>query len=237
MQANNRTPIEAKMQADYDAIAKAFSLSRQDLHWPEVAREIDVLAAGATMLDVGCGMGRLYETAKARGLQYSGIDISEGQITEGKRLHPDADLQVGSMLALPYADASFDAVFIVAALHHLLTPKEREQAIAEAYRVLKPGGKVVVTVMALWQPKYWRLFWQPNHTDMQPLSWRDVCVEWSWKVQKPVYRYYHAFRRGELLGLFTSKQWQVEEARYVRQGETEKAYKAKNLVLTARKIV
>lgn len=237
MQANNRTPIEAKMQADYNAIAKAFSLSRQDLHWVEVDEQIASLPAGAKILDVGCGMGRLYDTASSHGLQYSGIDISEGQVEEGKRLHPQADLRVGSMLQLPYADASFDAVFIVASLHHLLTPEERAQAVAEAQRVLKPGGRAIVTVMALWQPKYWKLFWQPNHTAIKPLSWRDVFVAWHWKVEQPVYRYYHAFRRGELRALFGGQGWTVDSVRYVANGEVVPAYKAKNLVLVGRKIV
>lgn len=237
MKTINRTPIEAKMQEDYDAIAKAFTMSRQDLHWVEVDEQIESLPAGAKMLDVGCGMARLYETAHKRGISYQGIDISTEQIKEGKKLHPEAELVVGSMLHLPYADASFDAVFIVASLHHLVTRQERQQAVDEALRVLKPGGKVVVTVMGLWQPKYWRLFWQRNPTDIQPQSWRDVFIQWQWKVEKPVHRYYHAFRKNELKRLFSSKGWNVQNVRYVNQGATVSAYKGKNLVLVAQKIV
>ncbi len=237
MKTINRTPIEAKMQEDYDAIAKAFSMSRQDLHWVEVDEQIESLPVGATMLDVGCGMARLYDTASKHGLTYAGIDISPEQILEGKKLHPQADLSVGSMLSLPYADASFDAVFLVASLHHLVTVEERQQAVAEAQRVLKPGGKIVVTVMGLWQPKYWRLFWQSNPTDITPQSWRDVFIKWEWQVEKPVYRYYHAFRKNELARLFDSQHWTDRSVRYVNQGRTVSAHEGKNLVLVAQKNV
>lgn len=225
------------MQADYDAIAKAFSLSREGLHWPEVDREIISLKPGSTMLDVGCGMGRLYDTAQAAKLTYAGLDISAQQIAEGKRLHPQADLEVGSMLNLPYNDASFDAVFMVASFHHLATKAERRQAVAEALRVLKPGGKIVVTVMALWQKKYWPLFYPWAKGKQRGFMWRDVFVPWRWKVSDPIYRYYHAFRAGELRRLFEARGAEIETVQYVRDGVPSSARKAKNLVLVARKNV
>ncbi len=237
MQTSKLTPIEAKMQADYDAIAKAFSLSRAELHWPEVDREIIALKPGMAMLDVGCGMGRLYNTAKAAGLTYAGVDISAQQIAEGKRLNPQADLEVGSMLHLPYEDASFDAVFMVASFHHLATVAERRQAVVEAMRVLKPGGIVVVTVMALWQKKYWPLFMPWAKGKKRGFMWRDVFVPWRWKVSQPIYRYYHAFRMNELRRLFAKGGAQVDRVEYVRDGVVSPAQKAKNLVLVARKIV
>lgn len=236
MQSSQLTPTEAKMQADYDAIAKAFALSRQDLHWPEVDREIASLPPGSAMLDVGCGMGRLYQTAVTHGLKYTGIDISSEQVQEGKRLHPQADLRQASMLCLPFPDATFDAVFLIASFHHLATGQERLAAAQEACRVLKPGGKVVVTVMALWSPKYWKLFFQRKWGLARP-RWNDVSLPWKWKVKEPVYRYYHAFRTSELASFFPPQQWEMQSLGYINNGRPARPWQAKNLVLVAKKSV
>lgn len=237
------TPIEAKMQADYDAIAAAFSLSRDGQRWPEVEAEIHALPAASLMLDIGCGTGRLSETAHARGVVYVGVDISDRQINEARRMHRNVDFCQGSMLHLPFNDRAFDAVFMVASLHHLLTREERLQAVQEAVRVLKPGGKLVVTVMALWQPKFWRLFFQKQaYGDLDDaiksqMKWNDILLPWKWQVQKPIARYYHAFRRGELRRLFKAKGVEMQSLAYIREGRRVPAWKAKNLVLIGRKTV
>lgn len=244
METNKFTPIEAKTQADYDVIAGAFRQSREGMQWAEVEREIAALPAGATMLDVGCGMGRLYESVRNHGLSYTGIDISERQLSEARRLHPEADFIQGSMLQLPFAAASFDAVFSVAALHHLLTKEERQKALSEAVRVLKPGGKLVITVMGLWQKKYWSLFFQKREglktldaESKRAVKWNDIFLPWTWKVDEPRYRYYHAFRKSELVALMHELPVSIEQIGYASRGKRSRAWKGMNLVVVARKNV
>lgn len=244
METNKLTPIEAKTQADYDAIAVAFAESRQGLHWAEIEQEVQSVPAGSAVLDVGCGMGRLYEAFRKREASYTGIDISDKQLEQARRLYPEATFMQGSMLHLPFADATFDAVFSVAAMHHLMTRAERRQAANEALRVLRPGGKVVVSVMGLWQPRLWPLFFKKKAglATLEPsvrsrIRFTDVFLPWRWKVGAARYRYYHAFRKNELRRLFNDTLLDEVSVRYMNQGRRVLPWKARNLVLAARKRV
>ena len=64
----------------------------------------------ARVLDVGCGNGDFCALAIERGAQASGIDAAPAMIATAKERAPDADLRVGEMDALPYADGAFDLV-------------------------------------------------------------------------------------------------------------------------------
>lgn len=240
----NRTSITSKMQADYDAIAAAFSLSRKDMRWPEIDAMVSRVKPGSSVLDVGCGMGRLYGMLKERGIDYLGVDVSEQQIVQAKKVHPDGAFAQGLLTALPCADSSQDFVFLVASLHHILSVQDRAKAVDEVARVLRPGGTVFVTVMNLWPRKYWPLFFQKEEglatlsDDEQSLiRFADVFLPWTWKVAKPVYRYYHAFTKRELRRLFRRTELKLESVAYIKDGQHSRMFAAKNLVLIAKKIV
>ena len=90
--------------------------------------------------------------------------------------------------------------------------------------------------MALWSKKYWKLFFQPKRDLVAP-TWQDVLIPWKWSVKEPIYRYYHAFRKGELSALFPKKAWSIETSGYIRNGERVWPWQGKNLVLVAKKSV
>ncbi len=76
-------------------------------------------------------------------------------IAEAGRRHPDIVFTTGDAEALPFPDASFDAVVANFGIHHVERP---ERAIAEARRVLAPGGMFAFTIWAAWQDNLpWRL--------------------------------------------------------------------------------
>lgn len=112
-------------------------------------RSIDALLDGAgvgpgsRVLDVGTGTGIAASGAVARGATVSAIDFSEAMVAAAARRVPAATVQLASADDLPQADASFDAVVANVTLHHLGRP---ERAIAEAARVLAPGGRLAATV-------------------------------------------------------------------------------------------
>jgi ubiquinone/menaquinone biosynthesis C-methylase UbiE len=94
------------------------------------------------VLDVGCGRGLLLNAA-ARRLSSGravGVDLWQGADLSGNR--PEATLE--NARKLPFADASFDVVVSCLALHNIYEKTEREQAVHELARVLRPGGHVVV---------------------------------------------------------------------------------------------
>lgn len=101
---------------------------------------------GTRLLDIGTGTG-VVAAAAARQLGASviGVDFSETMLAEARRSVRGVDFRTASADALPFDDGSFDAVVANVVLHHLGRP---EAALAEAHRVLLPGGRIACTVWA-----------------------------------------------------------------------------------------
>ncbi len=98
------------------------------------------------VLDVGCGTGRLLETAAGRwdGVRFTGVDASEEMVEEARRKHEgDARFvfKQGDASALPVESDSFDAVFSTMSFHHW---RDQAAGICEVARVLRPGGFFVL---------------------------------------------------------------------------------------------
>lgn len=90
---------------------------------------------GERLGDMACGAGPAVELGSLRGAGCTGIDASARLIAVARDRSPAADLRVGDMQALPWADGSFDGVTSFRGIWGR-TPEAR----AEAYRVLVPGG-------------------------------------------------------------------------------------------------
>ena len=97
--------------------------------------------AGDRLLDVACGSGLAIELARLRGATGSGIDASPRLVAIARDRNPDSDIQIGDMNALPWASSSFDVVTSFRGIWGT-TPG----AVAEIYRVLRPGGRAGITV-------------------------------------------------------------------------------------------
>jgi SAM-dependent methyltransferase len=98
---------------------------------------------GTRVLDVACGLGRCAAAAAARGGVPLGLDAAAGMVAVARERYPAIAFQQGDAERLPFADATFDAVLAGFVINHLPRP---ETALAEFARVLRPGGRVAVTV-------------------------------------------------------------------------------------------
>lgn len=124
-------------------------------------------AAKARVLDAGCGTGGLIRRLQGRhaGWQWEGVDF-EPLACELARIRSGAEILEGSVTALPFPAASFDAVVCSDVLYHL---DDDEGALAEMRRVLRPGGAVVINVPAH------RWLW----------SYHDVTVHGRRRYERP----------------------------------------------------
>ncbi len=112
-----------------------------------VVEWVEGVPPGGFILDVGCGVGRHLVYLGECGFQVAGVDISPS----GVRLAQEAcaerqiavDVRVSAMPILPWADEMFDAAISTSAIHHQLRIG-MVRTLAEIWRVLKPGGLLLV---------------------------------------------------------------------------------------------
>ena len=97
--------------------------------------------SGLALLDVGCGSGSVLSTAARHGAHVSGLDAATAMIAVARDRMPDADLHVGDMEEMPFADATFDVVTAFNAVQFADAPPV---ALDEMVRVTRPGGRVAI---------------------------------------------------------------------------------------------
>lgn len=102
---------------------------------------------GRRLLEIGCGIGTDLARFAAGGAEVTGIDLSQTAIDLARRnfehLGLTGDLRVADGEALPFPDASFDVVYGHGVLQYAAAP---DRIIAEAHRVLRPGGQGIFMV-------------------------------------------------------------------------------------------
>lgn len=97
--------------------------------------------AGERVLDVAAGTGTSAAALALPGVEVVAVDFSPGMIEVGRRKHPKIEFVQGDALALPFGAGEFDAVTMSFGLRNMKDPRK---ALKELYRVLKPGGRVVI---------------------------------------------------------------------------------------------
>jgi ubiquinone/menaquinone biosynthesis C-methylase UbiE len=143
----------AKFEAWYDALdrsrfSNAFTYGRSKID-AVVGELFETLPEGAKVLDVGCGTGEHLVRAVKAGFEACGVEPAPAMLDFARKNVPKADLRQGIATDLPFGDGEFDLVIMVEVLRYLDRP-DTETALKEARRVLKPGGRLMVTLVNRW---------------------------------------------------------------------------------------
>jgi len=131
----------------FDTVAERYDLMNgilslgQHIYWRKQAVAAVDAHPGQKVLDVAAGTGVSSEPFADAGVDVIAADLSEGMLDVGRRRRPDMTFVQADVTALPFDDETFDAVTMSYGLRNVANyPK----ALSEIYRVLKPGGRIVV---------------------------------------------------------------------------------------------
>ena len=124
----------------YDIANDLLSLGQSRLWRSQVAKAV-AAESGHTILDLAAGTGSSSVAFTGPGIQVIATDFSEGMLAEGRKRHPELDFRFADATQLPFENESVNAVTISFGLRNVVdVPK----ALSEMFRVLKPGGRVVI---------------------------------------------------------------------------------------------
>jgi demethylmenaquinone methyltransferase/2-methoxy-6-polyprenyl-1,4-benzoquinol methylase len=124
----------------YDAMNRVMTAGL-DLRWRRLAAS-EVVRPGDRVLDAACGTGDLaIADHRAGALEVTGVDFSPRMLERARRKAPGLRFVEGDMLALPFADGSFDAATVGFGVRNVV---ELEAALRELRRVLRAGGRLAI---------------------------------------------------------------------------------------------
>lgn len=113
------------------------------LHRAAEAHQLTKIALPGPLLDLGCGSGQFASLA-LEGRIDAGVDVDARALSKAARTGRYRELRCADAAALPFADEQFQTILAVSVLEHLPQPS---LALAEAFRVLQPGGRLVATIV------------------------------------------------------------------------------------------
>jgi SAM-dependent methyltransferase len=232
-----------KVRADYSRIAPDFSRTRQK-YWEEMRGFAKRLGPGDRVLDLGCGNGRLYEVLKELSIDYLGVDNSPELIEFARKKWGENEKRkflVGEATNLDWREGGkYNAVFMVAALHHIPGKEMRKRVFQNAAEILEPGGFFIMTNWNLFEGKY------PGYilrnilrkiVGKGELDFMDALIPWKNAETGEVMaqRYVHAFTLRELRRLVKEAGFGIVENFYSAGGEKVHFWNGKNIVTIAKK--
>lgn len=121
-----------------------------------------------SLLDVGCGTGRMVKYFCDLGFNALGCDIYDGALKAARKINKKNTIIKASATKLPFKNNSFDMITAISVIEHL-KPKEAEKFLIETKRVLKPNGSIFLvtpnyaTPIRLLQGKKWFAYSDPTH--------------------------------------------------------------------------
>ena len=180
------TKIEkSQVKEIYEKIAEHFNNTRV-YTWSWIEEFLNKIPINRIIYDIGCGSGRnMYN----KNFNFIGIDNCENFINICKK--KNLNVVNANIINIPLDNNSADAILCIAVLHHLSTPENRLQALLEMKRLLKSGGKILLSVWSINQPSKTRRTFKNYGNNI--VLWNNYGAIYE--------RYYYIFKLDELKNL------------------------------------
>jgi SAM-dependent methyltransferase len=166
----------------YEEIAPHFSNTRS-YKWSWVIDFLDSLKTDSIVYDLGCGNGRNMDHGS---LKFIGIDNCESFVSICKS--KNFSVINSNITKIPLDNNSADAIICIAVFHHLSSQENRIQSLLEMKRLVKPGGKILISTWSINQPQKTRRTFN---------NYGNNIVLWN-SYGKVYERYYYIFKLDEI---------------------------------------
>lgn len=131
----------------FDEVAHAYDKTNdllsfgQSHYWRWQLKRSVKPQSGERILDIAAGTGTSSMALLVPGATVVAADFSKGMLEEGKKRYPELEFKFADAMNLPFADGEFDVVTMSFGLRNV---QDRAKALKEFFRVLKPGGRLVI---------------------------------------------------------------------------------------------
>lgn len=201
--------VNNDIKQSYDVISDHFNLTRKKYLQVELLEFSKYFQDGQSVLDLGCGSGRIIRILKDFELDCVFVDISEKQLNYAKKEErgkiKKVEFIVKDILNSNFQQNSFDVVLCIATFHHLKNKKYRISLLKKIHTWLKPEGYLLMT--------NWNL-WQKNHRKYLNVfkGWKNFMIPYKNNQGKLLAnRFYHGFTIKELNKLLIQSGFQNEK--------------------------
>lgn len=224
MNRQTQKDLQTIVEKNYEEVAELYSETRKKVLWPELTALAELVKTGESIMDVGCGSGKLLQALSEKEINYLGIDPSKKLIEIARGEWGETEKRkfiMGDVLDLgKVSETEFDYVFCIAVLQHIPGEKLRIQALRQLKNKIKPDGQIIISNWNMWseafeKKKFRRLifkFFLLKLIGKNKMDFGDVLFDWKnpqgYSVSK---RYYHAFTLPELKRLAKKSGLKVEK--------------------------
>ncbi len=178
------------------------------------------IAAGQELVDIGCGYGGTARHFAARGARVTGVTLSQRQAEEAPAA-ASVTIHVADWLASGFPDAAFDGAYAIESSEHIA---DKPRFFAEGYRVLRPGGRLVV---AAWLTRETPGRWEARHL-LEPICREGRMPSMGSASEYRALAEAAGFRvaRFDDLSAVVARTWSIILARVARRLATDRRYRA-----------
>ena len=223
--------ILSETEIGYDLISEKFSQTRNRF-WGELEYIKDYAKDGDSVLDYGCGNGRLLELFEDRNIKYTGADTSGKLIEFARKKYKNREFVKlnPSQEIIPFSDEYFNSIYSIAVFHHIPDREFRLKMAKELFRVLKKDGRIIVTAWNLWQSRYRNEIYKNRFNKIigkSKLDWNDCYISFTNNQGKVFNRFHHAFTIKDMENIFSEAGFEIEKCEIID---------GRNIVLIGRKV-